>query len=364
MIYRISLIIFFLFKLSEAFYSKNMNNHAKTHYILAKKDFIEEYLDSYNIIGKIHSNYIPKTRNQQIYKDILNDKDVKMVIVSGSTGSGKTLFATTQSVEFLLKNKIEKIVITRPIISVDEEIGFLPGTIEEKMNPWLQPIYDILYKFFTSKEINKLIEEKKIEICPLGYMRGRSFHNTYIIADEMQNSTPQQMKMITTRLGINSKLIITGDNEQSDIKDNGLLDITEKITNSNNRKIKRMVKIVKMKDKDVMRSSLTKSIIKLYESENKETSETHEDKEKDFLKPPLLIDLRKQMINEKNKEKKEKNNSIETGKKKNETTNSKSKSYNVPSFNNYTSKNQNNDCAMIPLDQIPKNKLINNNNIN
>ena len=115
-------------------------------------------------------------------------------------------------------------MITRPAVSVDEQHGFLPGTLEEKMDPWLRPIYDVFYKFITPAQVNNLINKQQIEICPLAYMRGRTFDNAWICADEMQNSTPQQMLMLLTRIGKNSKLVITGDPAQHDrgFEKNGL----------------------------------------------------------------------------------------------------------------------------------------------
>ena len=121
-------------------------------------------------------------------------------------------------------------IFTRPSVSVDEDLGYLPGTLEEKMAPWVRPIYDILYQFIHPKEVTELLEEKVIEIAPLGYMRGRTFKNAWIVADEMQNSTISQMKMLLTRLGENSRLVITGDLEQLDKinEQNGLEDFLQK----------------------------------------------------------------------------------------------------------------------------------------
>lgn len=342
---KICICLFFsLVLLVDSFYTP-INIKSNKQIYASKGKVIDKYFSNSDILQKIYSKYIPSSKNQQKYVDILNCNDVKMVLVTGSTGSGKTLFAVTQAIEFLLKEKIEKIIITRPVISVEEDIGFLPGTMEEKMNPWLQPIYDVLYKFFDSKELGKLFTEKKIEICPVGYMRGRSFHNTYIIADEMQNSTPQQMKMITTRVGINSKLVITGDNEQSDIENNGLLDLTKRLSNTKNRNVKKMIKIIEMKESDVMRSSLTKNIIKLYNEENTV---------KDKLESKVITkaDIKLENIPE---NKKIITNTTITNKPKEKTGFTK-----VPDFK--TNTNPSNDCAMIPLDQIPKNKLINGNN--
>jgi len=122
--------------------------------------------------------------------------------------------------------KVEKIIVTRPAVSADEDLGFLPGTLEEKMAPWTRPIFDVFSGIFLCNEIENMIQEGIIEISPLAYMRGRTFKNAYIIADEMQNATPSQMKMLLTRIGENSKMAVTGDLAQADrLKDNGLLDL-------------------------------------------------------------------------------------------------------------------------------------------
>ena len=239
-----------------------------------KKDIIKYYsknklttYESSEILENIKDKYKPQTENQKKYIEILNNSEVKLVFSVGSAGSGKTLFATLQAIEYLIKNKVERIIITRPTITVEEDIGFLPGTIKEKMHPWIQPIYDILYEFFDSKDVIQFINSNKIEICPIGYMRGRTFHNTYIIADEMQNSTPQQMKMILTRIGSNSKLVVTGDNNQCDIKNSGLTDILERLSkNKNNKTINRQIKTILFNSNDIKRSSIVQNIIKLYDN--------------------------------------------------------------------------------------------------
>ena len=147
--------------------------------------------------------------------------------IRDSAGTGKTLFATEFGMKNFLMNNVEKIIFTRPSVSVDEDLGYLPGTLEEKMAPWVRPIYDIIYRFINPKEVTQLVEDKVIEISPLGYMRGRTFKNAWIIADEMQNSTVAQMKMLLTRLGENSRLIITGDLEQHDRKNEKIRKIRE-----------------------------------------------------------------------------------------------------------------------------------------
>jgi phosphate starvation-inducible PhoH-like protein len=124
----------------------------------------------------------------------------------------------------------DKIIVTRPAVSVDEDLGFLPGTLNEKMAPWTRPIFDVLGEYYQQKDIENMLYEGVIEISPLAYMRGRTFKNAYVIADEMQNATQNQMKMLLTRLGENSKMVVTGDLNQADrLKDNGLVDFIDKI---------------------------------------------------------------------------------------------------------------------------------------
>ena len=158
----------------------------------------------------------PKSKNQEDFVNLLKNKSNKIIIVTGPAGTGKTLLATEHGIRAFLGDEYEKMVFTRPSVSVDEDLGFLPGTLEEKMAPWIRPIYDVLYEHISPKEVEYLIDEKIMEIAPLGFMRGRTFKNTWIVADEMQNSTPSQMKMLLTRLGENSRLIVTGDLEQYD----------------------------------------------------------------------------------------------------------------------------------------------------
>lgn len=158
----------------------------------------------------------PKNKHQEQYFDTLKNKQRKIIVASGPAGTGKTLFSTEFGVKYFLLGVYEKLIFTRPSVTVDEELGFLPGTLEEKMAPWVRPIYDVLYTFLSPREVQELMEEKVIEIAPLGFMRGRTFKNAWIVADEMQNSTISQMKMLLTRLGENSRLVITGDLEQND----------------------------------------------------------------------------------------------------------------------------------------------------
>ena len=158
--------------------------------------------------------------------------------------------------------KYEKLIFTRPAVSADEELGFLPGTLDEKMAPWIRPIYDILYKFISPTEVTQLIEDKIIEIAPLGYMRGRTFKNTWVVADEVQNSIPTQMKMLLTRLGEGSRMVITGDLDQHDRHGevNGLADFLEKFKGNRSNSIIS----VEFENADIQREEVIKEVLDIY----------------------------------------------------------------------------------------------------
>lgn len=208
----------------------------------------------------------PKNISQEEYINLLKNKNKKIVVATGPAGTGKTLFATEYGVRNFLLGNYEKLIFTRPSVSVDEELGFLPGTLEEKMAPWVRPIYDILYNFVSPREVVSMMEDKVIEIAPLGYMRGRTFKNCWIVADEMQNSTISQMKMLLTRLGENSRLVITGDLEQYDrINElNGLEDFLSKF------KGKRSASITSFQFSrdDIQREEVVKEILEIYSAEH------------------------------------------------------------------------------------------------
>ena len=207
----------------------------------------------------------PKTKSQEIYASTLRSKAKKIIIATGPAGTGKTMFATEYGVRNFLLGKCDKLIFTRPSVSVDEDLGYLPGTLEEKMAPWVRPIYDILYQFIHPKEVSELIEEKVIEIAPLGYMRGRTFKNAWIVADEMQNSTVSQMKMLLTRLGENSRLVITGDLEQCDnIKEqNGLDDFLDKFRGKRSSSIGSF----EFEKDDIQREEVVKEVLDIYGGE-------------------------------------------------------------------------------------------------
>lgn len=205
----------------------------------------------------------PKGKSQEIYASTLRAKAKKIIIATGPAGTGKTLFATEAGIRSFLLGKCDKLIFTRPSVSVDEDLGYLPGTLEEKMAPWVRPIYDILYQFIHPKEVTELLEEKVIEIAPLGYMRGRTFKNAWIVADEMQNSTVSQMKMLLTRLGENSRLVITGDLEQLDKinEQNGLEDFLEKFRGKRSSSIGSF----EFEKDDIQREDVVKEVLDIYE---------------------------------------------------------------------------------------------------
>jgi len=204
----------------------------------------------------------PKNESQELYTSLLKHKNKKIVVATGPAGTGKTLFATEYGIRNFLNGTYEKIIFTRPSVSVDEDLGYLPGTLEEKMAPWVRPIYDILYNFISAKEVTALMEEKIIEIAPLGYMRGRTFKNAWIIADEMQNSTIAQMKMLMTRLGENSRLVITGDLEQYDRDNelNGLDDFLNKFRGKRSSSISSF----EFQRSDIQREDVVKEVLDIY----------------------------------------------------------------------------------------------------
>jgi phosphate starvation-inducible PhoH-like protein len=205
---------------------------------------------------------VPKNRHQREYLNALNNASKKIVVCTGPAGTGKTLFATECGVRQFLTGAAEKLVFTRPSVSVDEDLGFLPGSLEDKMAPWIRPIYDILYGFLSPTEVSKFLEEKSIEIAPLGYMRGRTFKNAWIVADEMQNSTVSQMKMLLTRLGENSRLVVTGDLDQFDRPDsiNGLEDFLSKFKGKKSDSISSF----EFDRTDIQREEVVKEVLDIY----------------------------------------------------------------------------------------------------
>ena len=206
---------------------------------------------------------IPKSVNQEKYIIALLDDNTDIVVVSGPAGTGKTYLGMLAAIKALKSNKCDGIILTRPAVGVDDEQhGFLPGDLNAKMEPWTRPLMDVLKEYYSVKEIAHMLEEQIIEITPLAFCRGRNFKNSYVVLDEAQNATPSQLKMIMTRIGVGSKIIITGDIEQTDRKivQNGLLDLTEKLEKN---KVPGL-SVCKFDVKDVQRHKIIAHVLKLY----------------------------------------------------------------------------------------------------
>jgi phosphate starvation-inducible PhoH-like protein len=223
---------------------------------------------------KFHSIYTPKNANQEKYVEYLNNPDTNIIISIGPAGTGKTMFGCIKAIHELPYGNIDKIVVTRPLVTVEEELGFLPGDILKKMDPWTRPIFDIFLEHISKTELNSMLYNNIIEISPLAFMRGRTFKNSFIIADEMQNSSPNQMKMLTSRLGENSRMVITGDLKQTDrqIHDNGLQDfITKYKAYQTQMTNKDTIKLVEFETGDIERSRAVQEIINMYNYREKPT---------------------------------------------------------------------------------------------
>jgi phosphate starvation-inducible PhoH-like protein len=215
-------------------------------------------------ISNFNNKIKAKNANQELYLTYLNDFSKNYVFATGPAGTGKTLLAVEKGIEFFERKLFNKIIITRPAVSVDEEHGFLPGTLEEKMDPWVRPIMDVFKEHFSREHIDYLIKTEKIEISPLAYMRGRTFKNAWIVADEMQNATVNQMKLLLTRLGDKSRIIITGDLQQNDQKNlNGLQDFLQKEKRSSSS----YISTIAFKPSDVERHPAIKDILHIYGDE-------------------------------------------------------------------------------------------------
>jgi phosphate starvation-inducible PhoH-like protein len=202
----------------------------------------------------------PKTINQRRYVEAIERSD--LVFGVGPAGTGKTYLAVAMAVSALLSKRVTRIILTRPAVEAGERLGFLPGTLQEKIDPYLRPLYDALFDMIEGEKVEKLLERQVIEVAPIAFMRGRTLNDSFIILDEAQNSTAEQMKMVLTRQGFNSKMVVTGDVTQIDLptgKRSGLTDAVEVLRGVDG------ISMVFFDDRDVVRHPLVQRIVKAYE---------------------------------------------------------------------------------------------------
>jgi phosphate starvation-inducible protein PhoH and related proteins len=200
--------------------------------------------------------------NQKIYLQKLQDENKSIVLAIGPAGTGKTMLAVQHGIKLFQEGIVDKIIVTRPAVSVDEDLGFLPGTLNEKMAPWTRPIFDVFAEYYQQKDIAKMLEDGTIEISPLAYMRGRTFKHAYIIADECQNTSVNQMKMLLTRLGDGSRMVVTGDLAQADrMNDNGLINFCNLLGKQRGLN---HIDIVQFDHQDIERHHAVKEILAIY----------------------------------------------------------------------------------------------------
>ena len=229
------------------------NTMSQSRFLYMKKDSV-----------KLYCPYTPKSENQKQYVNHLSNASNKLIFAVGPAGTGKTLFACTQAITQLKTGSISKIVVTRPIVPVEEDLGFLPGNINKKMDPWMRPVFDLFLESFSQREIDGMLQTGVIEISPLAYMRGRTFKNCFIIGDEMQNSSPSQMLMLITRIGVGSRMVITGDLKQSDKGPNsGLADFIQKYRTY--KKDTSSIQLIEFDKADIERSPIVAKILDIYD---------------------------------------------------------------------------------------------------
>jgi phosphate starvation-inducible PhoH-like protein len=209
-------------------------------------------------------NLIPKSLNQETYIELLTDETKHIVFATGPAGTGKTMLAMLAGIKAFKEGQVSKLILTRPAVGVDDERhGFLPGNITAKMEPWTKPLFDVIHEYYSPKDVARMLEEQTIEISPLAFMRGRTFKGSWVVADEMQNATPGQMKMLLTRLGEGSKIVVTGDTRQADRRedDNGLLDFKGLVESYQQSKY---VAGVEFSARDIARHPAVKEILDIY----------------------------------------------------------------------------------------------------
>ena len=229
-----------------------------------KLDEVDELLGDVVAITNRGKPIKCKTVGQKKYVDLMKKKTITFGV--GPAGTGKTYLAVAIAVNEFKAKKVEKIILTRPAVEAGEKLGFLPGDLQEKVNPYLRPLYDALQEMFGAETFAKMMERGSIEIAPLAYMRGRTLSNAYVILDEAQNTTKEQIKMFLTRLGENSKMVITGDLTQ--------IDLPKGLTSGLKHAVKILkdiddIGIIKLNERDVVRHPLVQKIVKAYETEDK-----------------------------------------------------------------------------------------------
>ena len=205
----------------------------------------------------------PKSVNQRRYLEAIERNDLVMGV--GPAGTGKTYLAVAMAISALMNKQVARIILTRPAVEAGERLGFLPGTLQEKVDPYLRPLYDALYDMLESERVEKLLERNVIEVAPIAFMRGRTLNDSFIILDEAQNSTAEQMKMVLTRQGFNSKMVVNGDITQIDLpagRRSGLVDALEILKGVEG------ISVVLFDEKDVVRHPLVQRIVKAYERYN------------------------------------------------------------------------------------------------
>ena len=234
---------------------KNQTNHNTNvidmeHYVTRKKQVV----------------LIPRNLNQETYiEKLLNPSNV-IVFGVGPAGTGKTMLAVLAAIKEYKDGTVDRIIVTRPAVGVDDEKhGFLPGDLNSKMEPWTRPIFDVIHEYYSPKEVKKMLEEGVIEISPLAFMRGRTFKKAFIIADEMQNATPNQMKMLLTRIGERSQMVVTGDLAQADkLSNNGLIDFIKSLEKHRETT---HIDIVRFQTHDIERHDAVKEVLAVYGDE-------------------------------------------------------------------------------------------------
>ena len=240
--------------------SIDFSNFETEYKMLKKQNSVDTSSKILNSIDTWKKTIYPKSDGQKKYLQAINEYDV--IFGLGPAGTGKSYLAVAKAVQFLKKGNIDKIILSRPAVEAGENLGFLPGDMKDKVDPYLRPIYDALYEMIPFELVEKKIQEGIIEIAPVAFMRGRTFKNSFIIIDEAQNTSSIQMKMILTRLGHGSKMIINGDLSQIDIKyinDSGLSTAKNKLADL------KTIKFINLNKKDVVRHRIVSEIISAYE---------------------------------------------------------------------------------------------------